>query len=102
MIPFSEVFKKINLFHEPGLREEILEHCELQTFEKSEVIVREGQFVKVIPIVVTGKLRVYQTRADREILLYHVEPSQTCMMSLSACFFNNESPSQAVANEKTQ
>ena len=55
MIPFSEVFKKINLFHEPGLREEILEHCELQTFEKSEVIVREGQFVKVIPIVVTGK-----------------------------------------------
>ncbi len=102
MIPFSDVFKRINLFHEPRLREEILEHCELQTFEKSEVVVREGQFVKIVPIVVTGKLRVYQTRMDREILLYHVEPSQTCMMSLSACFFNNESPSQAVAKEKTQ
>ena len=102
MIPFSDVFKRINLFHEPRLREEILEHCELQTFEKSEVVVREGQFVKVVPIVVSGLLRVYQTKEDREILLYHVEPSQTCMMSLSACFFNNESPSQAVAKEKTE
>jgi len=102
MIPFSDVFKRINLFHEPGLREEILEHCELQIFEKSEVVVREGQFVKVVPIVVSGMLRVYQTKEEREILLYHVEPSQTCMMSLSACFFNNESPSQAVAKEKTQ
>ena len=102
MIPFSDVFKRISLFHEPGLREEILAHCELQTFEKSEVVVREGQFVKVVPIVVSGMLRVYQTREEREILLYHVEPSQTCMMSLSACFFNNKSPSQAVAKERTE
>jgi len=102
MIPFSDVFKRINLFHEHSLREEILEHCELRTFEKSEVVVREGQFVKVVPIVVSGMLRVYQTREEREILLYHVEPSQTCMMSLSACFFNNKSPSQAVAKEKTE
>ena len=102
MIPVSDIFKRINHFHEPRLREEILEHCELQTFEKSEVVVREGQFVKVVPIVVSGMLRVYQTREEREILLYHVEPSQTCMMSLSACFFNNKSPSQAVAKEKTE
>lgn len=35
----------------------------------------------------------------REILLYYVDPGETCMMSLSACFFNNKSPSQAVAIE---
>ena len=102
MIPFSDVFKRINLFHEHSLREEILEHCELQTFEKSEVVVREGQFVKVVPIVVSGMLRVYQTREEREILLYHVESSETCLMSLSACFFNNKRPSQAVAKERTE
>jgi CRP/FNR family transcriptional regulator len=102
MIPYSDVFKRINLFHEPELREAMLEHCDLKVFEKDDVIVREGQFVKVVPIVVTGMLRVYQTKENREILLYHVEPSQTCMMSLSACFFNNESPSQAVAKVKTQ
>ena len=102
MIPHSDVFRRINLFPELKLREAIVEHCDLKTFEKDDVIVRQGQFVKVVPIVVTGMLRVFQTKENREILLYHVEPSQTCMMSLSACFFNNESPSQAVAKIKTQ
>jgi CRP/FNR family transcriptional regulator, anaerobic regulatory protein len=66
------------------------------------VIVREGQYVKVLPIVISGSLRVFQTKEEREILLYYVEPAQTCMMSLSACFFNNESPSQAVSAEDTE
>ncbi|MDP4262801.1 MAG: Crp/Fnr family transcriptional regulator [Bacteroidota bacterium] len=102
MTPSSDIFKQINFFSEPELREEILQHCELQVFEKGDTIVREGEFVKVVPIVVSGSLRVYQTKEDREILLYYVEPSQTCMMSLSACFFNNQSPSQAVAREQTE
>jgi CRP/FNR family transcriptional regulator len=96
-----DVLNRLNLFTELKLKEEILTQCTLQTFEKDDVIVRQGQFVKVVPIVVSGLLKVYQTREDRQILLYHVEEGQTCMMSLSACFYNNESPSQAVATEQT-
>lgn len=101
MTPSYEILQQIGLFSEAELQEEIIAHCQLQTFEKGDVIVREKQFVKVVPIVVSGMLRVYQTKEEREILLYYVEPSQTCMMSLSASFFNNESPSQAVAAEPT-
>lgn len=98
----NDTLNRINLFTEPRLREEILAHCQLKTFDKGDVIVREGQFVKVVPIVVSGVIRVFHTKEDREILLYYVGPKQTCMMSLSACFFNNESPSQAVAIDKTE
>lgn len=98
----NDILKQINLFPETELQEEILEHCRLQTFVKGGVVVREGEFVKLVPIVVSGTLRVFQTKQEREILLYHVEPAQTCMMSLSACFFNNKSPSQAVAIENTR
>ncbi|MFT3909246.1 MAG: Crp/Fnr family transcriptional regulator [Ferruginibacter sp.] len=101
MTPSNEIFKQLNFFSEPKLREEILEHCQLLTFDRGDVIVREREFVKIVPIVVSGMLRVFQTKEDREILLYYVEPGETCMMSLSACFFNNESPSQAVATERT-
>ncbi len=100
--PSYEIFRQLNQFSEPGLREEMVEHCRLMSFEKGDIIVSEGQFVKTLPIVISGGLRVYQTKAEREILLYYVEPSQTCMMSLSACFFNNESPSQAVAAVQTE
>lgn len=102
MILTNDILNRINLFTEPKLREEILTHCQLKTFSKGDVIVREGQFVKVVPIVISGVIRVFQTKEDREILLYYVESKQTCMMSLSACFFNNESPSQAVSIEKTE
>jgi CRP/FNR family transcriptional regulator len=102
MTPTRDIFKYIGFFSEPELQEEILAHCQLRTFQKGDVIVSEGQFVKILPIVMSGGLRVYQTKDDREVLLYYVETSQTCMMSLSACFFDNKSPSQAVATEKTE
>jgi CRP/FNR family transcriptional regulator len=102
MIPSYDIFKQLTLFPESKLREEIVNNCEVQLFSKGDVIVREGQFVKILPIVLSGALRVYQTKAEREILLYYVEPSQTCMMSLSACFFNNESPSNAVSVETSE
>jgi CRP/FNR family transcriptional regulator len=102
MTPTRDIFKYISFFTEPALQNEILEQCQIRLFEKDDVIVSEGQFVKILPIVISGGLRVYQTKEDREILLYYVETSQTCMMSLSACFFDNKSPSQAVATEKTQ
>ncbi len=82
--------------------EEISENCQLKVFDKKEVVVREGQYITTVPIVVTGSLRVFQAKEDREILLYYVHPKQTCMMSLSACFYDGRSPSQAVVAEKSE
>lgn len=102
MIADSDIFKSLNFITEKELREEILDQGEILSFKKGDVIVREGQYVKVLPIVISGQIRVFQTKEDREILLYYVEPSQTCMMSLSASFFNHESPSIAIAVEPTE
>ncbi|PKV51855.1 CRP/FNR family transcriptional regulator [Aquimarina sp. MAR_2010_214] len=102
MIFEKDILKKIDFITEKELQEEILKNCEVLSFKKGDVIVREGQYVKILPIVISGHIRVFQTKEDREILLYYVEPSQTCMMSLSACFFNNQSPSQAIAMAQTE
>ena len=102
MKPDSEIFNIINFITEKELQEEIYKNCSILTFAKGETIVREGEYVKVLPIVLSGHIRVFQTKEDREILLYYVDPSQTCMMSLSACFYNNQSPSQAVAVSETE
>ena len=101
MQTMQQIFKTLNFIHEIELREELLENSQIIDLKKGDVIVREGEYVKVLPIVLEGNIRVYQTNGEREILLYYVEPGQTCIMSLSACFFNNESPSKAVATEDT-
>ena len=61
----SEIFKYLGFFSEPELHQEILALCQLRTFEKGDVIVSQGQFVKILPIVITGGLRVYQTKEEQ-------------------------------------
>lgn len=101
MIQKTEILSTLDFLKEKGLKEVIIENSNVLTFNKGDVIVRAGEYVKVLPIVINGSIRVFQANEEREILLYYVESGQTCMMSLSACFFNNESPSIAIAAEET-
>lgn len=102
MITQPDLTARLDFVSEPALRQELLETAKLEVFEPGDVIVREGQYVKVLPIVISGSIRVFHHKEDREILLYYVEPSQTCIMSLSACFFNTQSESEAVAVSTTE
>ena len=63
---------------------------------------RDGQYVKFLPIVISGAIRVFQQKEDREILLYYVKAEETCTMSLAAAYFNNKSTSHKVVAEPTE
>lgn len=95
----NDLFKKLPFFTEPGFKTELLEHGKLLSFNKGDIIVRDGQYVKFLPIVLTGAIRVYQQKEDREILLYYVRAEETCTMSLAAAYFNNKSTSHGVVTE---
>lgn len=97
-----QLFKKLNFFTEPEFQKELLEQGKLMSFNKGDVIVKDGQYVRFLPIVINGSIRVYQQKEDREILLYYVRAEETCTMSLAAAYFNNKSSSHGVAVEPTE
>ena len=97
----SADFSRFEPAKELELKEEIKKVGDIQSFKKGELLIREGQYLKVLPIVLKGSIRVFQTHEEREILLYYVSPQETCIMSLAACLFNNESPSFAITEEDT-
>lgn len=97
----DNLFQHLRFFTEPGFREELL-MCQVSTFNKGDVIVREGQYVKFLPIVLNGCIRVFQKKEDREILLYYVRAEETCTMSLAAAYFNNKSSSHGITVEPTE
>lgn len=101
MITTNDLFKKLTCFTEPGFKEELLQHGQLLSFNKGDIIVRDGQYVKFLPIVLNGAIRVFQQSEDREILLYYVRAEETCTMSLAAAYFNNKSTSHGVVTEPT-
>jgi len=101
MISNSDLLTKLSFFTEPGFKEELLQHGRIASFNKGDVIVRDGQYVKFLPIVLKGAIRVFQQSEDREILLYYVRADETCTMSLAAAYFNNKSTSHGVVTEPT-
>jgi CRP/FNR family transcriptional regulator, anaerobic regulatory protein len=95
----TERLDKLTYFSEPELKKEIREHGKIVSLNTGDVIVKAGQYVQFLPIVLKGAIRVFQQKEDREILLYYVRPQQTCTMSLCAAYFNNKSTSHGVVIE---
>ena len=96
------LFSELKIFTEPELQTEILKHGKLIQAQSGDVLIREGQHLNFLPIVIRGRIRVYQEKDDREILLYYVGPEETCMMSLSAAYLDYSSAANGMATEPTE
>lgn len=69
--------------------------------EKTEIL-RDGQYVKVIPIVLEGLIKVCTRHDDKELLLYYIGASESCIMSFSASLKNEPSKVFALTEEHTK
>jgi len=52
--------------------------------ESGQIVMKEGAYVKTIPILLKGLVKVYRQEADKEILLYYIYPGESCIMTISA------------------
>lgn len=86
-----EFDKGILSFLQPELLDEILSESSIQAFPKGTEILKEEQYVKVLPIVVDGLVKVYSRFDEKELLLYYIEPAQSCVMSFYAALKNTPS-----------
>lgn len=75
--------------------------CSTLDIPKGSEILRENQYVKVLPIVIKGLIKVYSRFDEKELLLYYIEPAQSCIMSFYAALRNTPSKVYAIAEEDT-
>lgn len=96
--------KMIERFHrrfgQPAMNK-ILRESAVEEFTANSVLLREGQYVKVVPLVLKGLINVYAGHSAKEILLYYVQPEESCIMSFSACLQNGKSRITAIVKEDT-
>ncbi|RLD20845.1 MAG: Crp/Fnr family transcriptional regulator [Bacteroidetes bacterium] len=85
----------------PNLVAEILAESATVEIPKDTEILREGQYVKVIPIVVNGLIKVFSRHKDKELLLYYIKPNESCVMSFAASMKNEPSKVFAITEEDT-
>ena len=92
---FSEIKSKLPFYFGPELVHYIQENGSLMDIPENTEILREGQYVKVIPYVLDGVIKVFRKFDERDLLLYYIEPNESCIMSFSASM--HDSPSKVFA-----
>jgi CRP/FNR family transcriptional regulator, anaerobic regulatory protein len=94
--------RKILSFLKPDLLDKILRESGIREIPKGTEILREQQYVKVLPIVINGLVKVYSRFEERELLLYYIEPAQSCVMTFYAALKNTPSKVFAITEEDSR
>lgn len=100
MIDSFEIENKFKYLGQ-ALLKELLAVSVVKTFPPNSELVREGQYVKYIPIVLNGLVKVFTQFEGKELLLYYIKPEQSCIMSFSSCINNDKSKIFAITEEES-
>ncbi len=88
------------LANSPQLLQEITKIGVLQTFKKDTILLKEDSYIKVIPLVVSGLIKIYKEEENgNEVLLYYIKPGETCIVSVITAEKNEKSNVKGVVEE---
>jgi len=98
MITREEIESRL-CFFEKELIDKIGEVSTVADIAAGTEIIREGQYVKSVPLLLDGLVKVFTRQEDRELLLYYVRPMQSCVISFASSLNLERSKAFAVAEE---
>ena len=99
----DELKKSYSGILEDELLEEISEAGTLKTFHENERIIDYGEYVKFLPLLLSGAIKILrEDKEGDELLLYFLESGDTCAMTLSCCLGHTRSEIRAVAEKETK
>ncbi len=79
------------------------EHSVTKTFAEGDIIMNEHSYIRSIPIVLKGSIRVMRTDEEGgEILLYYIRPGESCIMSFMGAMHGQPSMIKAIAEEEVE
>lgn len=102
--PFMESLDNIVEFKSsPEIKTKLSSYGTVKIFAEGDVILNENTYIKAIPIVTKGSIRVMRTEEDgRELLLYYIKAGESCIMSFLGGIHHDTSKVKAIAEEETE
>ena len=88
---------------EEALLNEIEQVAMLKEFKEGDVIIDFGDYIKKMPLLLQGAIKILREDFDEgELLLYFIEKGDTCSMSMACCLGDTKSEIRAVAETDGQ
>jgi len=93
-----ELKKNYGSLFELALLEEINQVGTFMEVPEGHDLMKPGQYIKSIPLLLSGSIKIMRPDSDGdELLLYHLEKGNTCAMTMSCCIGNTKSEIHAVS-----
>jgi len=87
----------------PELVEKLYRYGIRKNYEAGNIILNEKSYIRSIPIVTNGMIKVIRTDEDgREILLYYIKAGESCIMSFLGGLHNETSKVRAEVEEDAE
>lgn len=87
----------------PELIDKLHKYSIRKSYKEGSIILNENSYIRAIPIVTKGTLKVIRTEEDgREILLYYIKPGESCIMSFLGGLHNETSKVRAEVEEDAE
>ncbi|MDP2039962.1 MAG: Crp/Fnr family transcriptional regulator [Algoriphagus sp.] len=86
---------------DPSLLQAILDKGQVINFESGKILMEPGQFIKAVPIVIEGSVKIMRMDDEgKELFLYYIDQGETCALSLTCCTASRPSEIKAVVEDK--
>lgn len=100
-MPVSQNIFDFNTSEE--LRQKVREFSIIKNYKAGDVILNENSYIRSIPLVSKGAIRVIRTDEDgREILLYYIKAGESCIMSFLGGLHHEKSKVKAEVEEEAE
>jgi CRP/FNR family transcriptional regulator len=97
----QELKQALSNLTDPKLLDRLLEKGQFSTFEPGKTLMEPGQFVKAVPLVLDGSIKIMRVDEEgKELFLYYLETGETCALSLTCCSAARPSQIKAVVEEQ--
>lgn len=91
-----------HLFLEQNLVE-LIESKPFKDIPSDTVILEEQAYIREVPVVLKGRIKVRKIdESGREIILYHINPGESCILSITSCINNKPSNAEAITETDTK
>lgn len=88
---------------EPALLKEIQQFGTIQHFKEGDLIMDYGKYIRMMPIILNGTVKVLRKDDDgNEILLYYLSSNESCSMAYSCCIEAKKSEVKAIAEDDVE
>lgn len=88
----------------PELKKELISISSVHKFDAGTIILKQGAYVKVIPLMISGLAKVFKEEPENgnEVLLYYIKPGESCIMSMTTLLHNTTSKVKAIIEETAE